>query len=279
VLRNGVLRYRMNPLDWANMDWIRDNPLGPVRDFSDDATFLARDWSRRLTGFVASSGGLVGRLAELVDMSTFVTPEPTEGLVRDVVNASHVRQSPCHLRVTATEWQTGTLRVFENKDFTDALGPSIIRASGAIPGIFPPVAIGKEVFVDGGVVLNTPLKPAIDAKADELHVIYLDPAPGAIPLRHVSSMLDAIGRMFVASCAATMRRDLEVAAKVNAEVKAGRRKSNRPITIHLYHPFEDMGGALGMLDFHRPRVDKLMDHGYADALAHDCAKSGCVNVN
>ena len=40
-----------------------------------------------------------------------------------------------------------------------------------------------------------------------------------------------------------------------------------------------MGGALGMLDFHRTRVAKLIDHGYRDALAHDCAKSGCVNVN
>ena len=279
VVRNGVLRYRLNPLDWTNISWIRDNPLGPVRDFADDASFLARDWSSRITGFLASSGGLVGRLGELLDMSTFLTPEPSEALVREVVVASRVRETPVQLRATTTEWQTGTLRVFENADFTDALGPSIVRASGAIPGIFPPVAIGKDIFVDGGVVLNTPLKPAIDARADELHVIYLDPAPGAIPLRHVSSMLDAISRMFVASYAATMRRDLEVAAKVNREVKAGRGKAGRAITIHLYHPFEDMGGALGMLDFHRTRIEKLIDHGYSDALAHNCAKSNCINVN
>lgn len=276
VVRNGVLRYRMNPLDWAGE--FRRDPFGPVREFAGDAAFLARDWAARMSGFVAGSGSLVGRFAELLDASTFVTPEPSAALVADVVVPARVRRTPVQLRVTATEWRTGTLRVFENADFSDELGAAIVRASGAIPGIFPAVAIGAKVFVDGGVVLNTPLKPAIDARCDELHVIYLDPAPGSVPLRSVSSMVDAMSRMFVASFAATMRRDLQVAAKANAEVKAGGGKGKRPITIHLYHPTEDIGGALGMLDFHRARLTALIDQGYSQAVRHDCRISGCLNV-
>lgn len=277
LVRNGVLRYRLNPLDWY--DQLRIDPFGPAREFAGDAAFLARDWSTRMSGFFSSSGSLVGRFAELLDASTFLTPEPSASLVRDVVAPSRIRQTAVRLRVTATEWKCGTLRVFENADFTDDAGAAIVRASGAIPGIFPAVAIGSDVFVDGGVVLNTPLKPAIDAQCDELHVVYLDPAPGAIPLRPLSSMVDAMSRMFVASFAATMRRDLEVAAKVNADVKAGRGRGNRPIAIHLYHPREDMGGALGMLDFHRDRLAQLIEHGYRDALNHDCRTEGCLNVS
>ncbi len=275
AVRNGVLRYRMNPLDWADLGWVRANPFGPVRDFAGDAAFLARDWSSRLAGFVSGSG----RATELFDLSTFVDAQPSEALVREVVVPAHVRKAGVQLRVSATHWQSGALRVFENADFTDDLGASIVRASGAIPGIFPSVTIGKDAYVDGCVVLNTPLQPAIDAKADELHVIFLDPSPGAIPLRPVSSMMDAVGRMFVASFAATMRRDLAVAAKMNVDVLAGKKPGHRLISIHLYHPFEDMGGALGMLDFHRDRLDRLIDHGYADAVSHDCQKSGCINVH
>ncbi|MEI8154596.1 MAG: hypothetical protein WCG92_23880, partial [Hyphomicrobiales bacterium] len=139
-------------------------------------------------------------------------------------------------------------------------------------------AIGDRLFVDGGVVMNTPLKPAVDVSADVLHVIYLDPAPGSIPLRAIGSTIDAMGRMFVSSFAATMRRDLEVAAKVNREIEAGTRNGHKRLTIHLYHPLEDTGGALGMLDFYREHVTTLMEQGYKNAVNHDCKKSGCLNV-
>jgi NTE family protein len=277
VVRNGVLRYRLNPMDWR--DEFRRDPLAPAREFASDAVFLARDWAARMSGFISGSGSMVGRFAELLDASTFLTPEPTGSLVRDVVIPARLRDSPVHLRVTATEWRTGTLRVFANEHFTDEIGTDIVRASGAIPGIFPPVSINGEIFVDGAVVLNTPLKPAIDSHCDQLHVIYLDPSLGAMPLRPVSSMIDAMSRMFAASFAATMRRDLDVAAQVNADVRAGKGKAHRPIEIHLYHPGLDMGGALGMLDFGRARLMQLIESGYQDAVRHNCKAAGCLNVD
>jgi NTE family protein len=280
AVRNGVLRYRLNPLDYLGTEWMRRDPFGPARDFYSDATFLTRDWSARVSGFFNGGGGVIGRVAELFDASTFLTSEPSAALVAAAVVPSRIRAHAERVRlsVTTTEWRTGTLRVFHNENFTDRDAALIVRASGAIPGIFPAVPIGSDVYVDGGVVLNTPLKPAIEAGCDELHVVYLDPSPGSIPLRPSSSLIDAISRMFVASFAATMRRDIEVAARVNADVKAGKQDSKRPVTIHLYHPVEDMGGALGMLDFYRERIATLIDHGVSDAVHHDCARSGCLNV-
>jgi predicted acylesterase/phospholipase RssA len=263
----------MNPVEWLR-------PWRPASAFAVDASYIARDMMTRISGLVSGSGGLAHRFAELIDIGTFITPDPSEQLVRASLVPNRIRQSAVELRVTATEWQNGILRVFTNSDFSDDRAVDIVRASGAIPGFFPAVTIDGQPYVDGGVVLNTPLKPAIDAGADKLHVIYLDPAPGAVPLRSVGSTIDTMGRMFVASFAATMRRDLEVAAKTNRDIAEGRRRnSHRQIEIHLYHPREDCGGALGMLDFGRQRIVQLAEQGFRDAAAHDCERQGCLNIS
>ena len=293
--RNGVFRLRANPLSWFDVGLLRSNPLKPARDLADDAVFLAKDWSARALEFTTSRGSLERRAADLMDLSTFVTPAPSQQLVRDTVSLPRVRSSPVAMKVTATRWSTGSLRLFSNADFTDAIGAEILLASGAIPGIFPPVSIEGEPFVDGGVVLNTPLKPAIDGGAWTLHVVYLDPDPAAIPLKRVGSTIDTVGRMFAISFAATMKRDLEIASRINEgihAVEAAARgesvraleplhmggRGHRPLQIHLYHPASDWGGALGMLDFQRERVTSLIEHGYRDAVTHDCATAGCVGV-
>lgn len=293
--RNGVFRLRANPLSWIDIGLLRTNPLRPARDLAEDAVFLARDWSARAVEFATSSGSLERRAAELMDLSTFVTPAPSEALVRDAVSLPRLRTSPVALRITATQWSTGALRLFSNADFTDTQGAEILLASGAIPGIFPPVSVDGDLFVDGGVVLNTPLKPAVDGGAETLHVIYLDPDPAAIPLKRVGSTIDTIGRMFAVSFAATMKRDLEIASRINGGIEAAAAlargqevrgvealhrpgRSYRPLHIHLHHPTSDWGGALGMLDFQRERVTSLIEHGYKDAVEHDCAAAGCIGV-
>jgi NTE family protein len=61
-----------------------------------------------------------------------------------------------------------------------------VRASAAIPVLFPPVAIEingrKSFFIDGGVRLNAPLKPALELGAEGVVVVSTDP-------RHFGSSL------------------------------------------------------------------------------------------
>ena len=52
----------------------------------------------------------------------------------------------------------------------------------------------------------------------------------------------------------------------------------RQLSIHLYHPHEDLGGSLGLLNFDRSHVIGLIAKGYADAVAHDCQSSGCTDL-
>ncbi|HEY5343478.1 MAG TPA: patatin-like phospholipase family protein [Solirubrobacteraceae bacterium] len=101
--------------------------------------------------------------------------------------------------VVATAARTGRTVVFvetahelpANKShavryFSTALDNEHIRASAAIPILFPPVRVeapagARGWYVDGGTRLNTPIKPALDLGADRLVVIgtesIAEPAP------------------------------------------------------------------------------------------------------
>ncbi|MGP0052368.1 MAG: patatin-like phospholipase family protein [Solirubrobacteraceae bacterium] len=55
-------------------------------------------------------------------------------------------------------------------------GPAVpaVLAAAAIPGVLPPVAIGEELLVDGGVVDNTPISQAIALGATRIYVLCTD---------------------------------------------------------------------------------------------------------
>lgn len=61
----------------------------------------------------------------------------------------------------------------------DRIGPHHVLASAAIPVLFPPVAVHGDLYVDGGLRLNTPMSPALQLGARRVLVVGLTTAPGA----------------------------------------------------------------------------------------------------
>ena len=55
-------------------------------------------------------------------------------------------------RCTATEMNSGKIKIFKNGDLTSAL-----RASIAMPGIFSPAIMGDSIYQDGGILDNVPV--------------------------------------------------------------------------------------------------------------------------
>src|SRR4029434_10469105 len=104
---------------------------------------------------------------------------------------------------------------FKNEDMTAAQGRLVVLGSSAIPGIFPPVQIGKDTYVDGGVVMNTPLTTAIDAGATELHVIYLDPDVSKIPVMALPNTIDTFSRVYAIMLASNINEDIQTASWIN----------------------------------------------------------------
>lgn len=307
VRPNGAYRLRGDPFELFEPSRYLSNPLHPLLQFAEDGAVVAWDGLQRAVNFVTQrDANLRQRIAELLNFTTFVSTEPWAETIRGAIRFESIRSSSRKLRVTTTNWTTGALEIYQNLDMTNRLGTPILMASSAIPGIFPPVLIGAEPHVDGGVLMNTPLKLATDAGADVLHVIYLDPQVRAIPFGALQSTLATIYRQQAIAWAKTVNDDIGDAAVINRSIEIfqaieqGRSLGNeevellarsvnkvlsraqkllryRPLTIHRYHPRDDLsGGALGVLNLDRGHVQELIERGFSDAVLHDCQASGCV---
>ena len=301
---NGIFRFRGDLLPFLNPTCLQSNPELPFSQVMQDSIFLARDWFQRALNFATSSESPARRTLELIDLATFVSTGQFHSTLQRVVNLADVRASDKQLFIAATDFEDGELKIFTNSDMSDQLGRQMVMASSAIPGFFPPIQIGGRLYVDGGVLMNTPLKPAIDAGAEVVHVTYLDPDIKNIPVARLNNTYDVFERALIVKMADTFNRDVEDALEINqglkllAEAQRGSLSDEqmktfvrvasklhdrleqgppyRQLTIHRYHPRADLGGALGLLDFGHDRMVSLIDTGFRDAVNHNCAESGCV---
>jgi NTE family protein len=101
------------------------------------------------------------------------------------------RDAKIPLYVTAVHFPSGDCRLFSHD--TDVRLPCAVAASMAVPGVFDPVKVGGEKFVDGGVASELPSKEAqMVANADQLVLavnVGARPRPDVEPT-NVYGMLD-----------------------------------------------------------------------------------------
>ena len=92
------------------------------------------------------------------------------------------------LEVVATSLTDGRAKWFSSGSVADA-----VLASAALPSLLPPVHIGGEVFIDGGVVDNVPIGRAINQGCRRIFVLLCGPLhyTPAAPRRPVEALLTA----------------------------------------------------------------------------------------
>ena len=289
---NGGYRVRFNPADLADPRRYVPNPLSPFFDLSEDAASVGWQGIQRLVEFASSRDeALLRRFVELFDFSAVIDPAPWYGSIRREIDFRAIRRPDAPaLRVAAVNWETGKLRIFGNRQMSDELGPLAIAASSALPGFYPPAEVGSQPYVDGGVLQNTPLTPAVKAGARELHLIYLDPKIENIALSKLGNTMETLYRMQQISWAASVNADLAATRRINWHkemlAKADpaalppelieRYDRMEPLTVHRHVPNEDFGGALGLLNLDRDRLKRLIDQGFRDAVGHDCEANRCI---
>jgi predicted acylesterase/phospholipase RssA len=302
---NGVYRFRGNPLRYSQAECFATDPTLPLVELGADAAFIAQYFVSKGTEFFLSSGSLPQRTLRLIDLSAFISIEPFRRLIEKRVQMEGIRNSDKLLRIAATNWNTGEVKIFENKDMTEEFGSLIIQASASIPGIFPPVNIAGNIYVDGGVVMNTPLRCALEVGATTLHIIYNDPNVRDIPVERLQNTLDTFMKMFTIMLATIANEDIDTAAWINEGLEVIERLSSggpvkdadmtafirvaarikerlergspyRKITIHRYRPEGELGGALGMLNFSQQAILRSIERGFSNVVNHDCAISHCI---
>ena len=144
------------------------------------------------------------------------------------------------------------------------IGPLHALASAAIPILFPPVRIGGELFMDGGVRQNTPIAPALRLGATHVFAVGLsrevrgvgmngeeEKAPGAAMvigkvlnaflLDHVQTDLEVLTRMNHVIDDGETAFGPDFLPRVNAEVARRGEPEYRRVETLVVRPSEDIG--------------------------------------
>jgi NTE family protein len=94
---------------------------------------------------------------------------------------------PIPFRCVSTELLSGKQYVFETGSLSDAM-----RSSMSIPGVFAPVRIRNQVFVDGGLVDNLPTDVVREMGADVVIAVHLQISPTTE--KEIQSAFSILGR-------------------------------------------------------------------------------------
>ncbi|HUZ86100.1 MAG TPA: patatin-like phospholipase family protein [Candidatus Baltobacterales bacterium] len=108
----------------------------------------------------AGARGLLGRSNHFISNASLRT------LLERHIPYARLEDAAVPVHIITTELKTGRGVVLSS-------GPTIpaLLASTAIPGVFPPVTVGRRDLIDGGIANHTPITTAIELGASEIYVL------------------------------------------------------------------------------------------------------------
>jgi len=200
---------------------------------------------------------------------------PLRKIVEQRVNFDAVHASGLKLFLSATNVETGKVRVFSREEIT----ADAVLASACLPQTFQAVEIGGEAFWDGGFMGNPSLFPLIYSGApQDVLLVLLNPLvrPG-VPKRaaEINERLNEIS--FNASLIGELRAIAFVQRLIDdGMLKEPMMKKYRRLNIHAIRGGQDLLG-YGLATKYEARwrfLTELRDKGReaADRWLADCAK-------
>jgi NTE family protein len=198
------------------------------------------------------SGLLPGWLTLLAlnQIESLLDPRPLRELIARTLDFQRVQVSPIEVRVVATDLVRRQARVFDNRTISiDAL-----VAASAVPGAFPPVSVGSDLLVDGGLVGRAPILEAlasgIPLKRALVLMSYGPEERGDPPI----SLRRTLEESFETQMIHQIRREVELARLKHPDVE-----------IQLLAPSTAL--ALRPLDFDAERLATAIELGQRDGAA------------
>jgi len=182
---------------------------------------------------LTSARGLLGR------SNHFISNASLRSVLEKNIPYERLEEASLPVHIVATDLKSGRAAIL-------ASGPAVpaLLASCAIPGVFPPVAIGRREFVDGGVANHTPITVAIELGAEKIYVLPVGyPWLNREPTNALGMALHALARI--------------VEQKLDAEVEANRNVADIQVLPAL--DLADVSPA----DFSHTK--ELIDWGYRSA--------------
>ncbi len=139
---------------------------------------------------------LVSRLLEGIREPFVADTAPLRARLVDVFGGERVPNRGVRLSLNTVDAHSGRVVRFvtapapaiRSPDYVvvDAITVDMVLATASIPLLFPPVRIGPHLLWDGGLLVNTPLAPAVALGAEEIVTVLVteppEPHPG--PFAH-----------------------------------------------------------------------------------------------
>lgn len=214
----------------------------------------------RLPSAQQMSRMLLGHKLGLLDTA------PLEALLRRELDLQKLKSSRTKVGLFTTDLcslETRLVTIDDIMSTTELI--DVLMATSAIPLAFPPRHLhGKGLWVDGGLVRNTPMQTAIEMGAEELFVVLLHPDRiDACP----TNMWQVLVRCLDIVLDASARKEIETVNMYNRLVEEGAREAAgmRKIAIHVFQPRKPVDTTLLEIDPDRSR--RLIREGYEDAMA------------
>ncbi len=114
-------------------------------------------------------GSVVRRLATLARTRTHLHGnESLRMLLAELLPVSRIEDLAVPFQCVAASIERASEHWFADGPIVEA-----VVASASVPGLLPPVAIGGEHFIDGGIVNSIPLSRAIGLGAREVYVLHV----------------------------------------------------------------------------------------------------------
>src|SRR4051812_30037339 len=115
------------------------------------------------------AGSLLGRLATLARTKTHLHGnEALRATLTEALPIPLIEDLPVRFECVAASIEAASEHWFTTGDLVDA-----VLASAAVPGILPPVEVGGQHFIDGGIVNSIPVDRAVQLGATRIFVMHV----------------------------------------------------------------------------------------------------------
>ena len=171
----GVMKY-LNEINWKP-DLICGTSVGAVNAVAygtgmsiNQLTGLWRTYQRKKM-YRVTLPIIIRSLRSRKRFSPLSDTRPLKKLLMEHLKIENLRNSTTEVLIAALNMNTGQINYFNQH----VIEIDHIMAASAIPGLFPWHYIDNEPYWDAGLMVNTPITPALERGAEEIIAVLLSP--------------------------------------------------------------------------------------------------------
>ena len=264
----GVVKYLIETLNLDVSTWVGVSVGALISSFmcqykEEDKLKAVEDLEELFTSVKTEDiheGWFLGYLGALIfSKPSLRCTKPFRKTMDRVFDKDRFRSSGKEFRCGAVSMTTGKYEIF------DETTPDILKAieaSASFPFMFEPVRIGQEWYADGGVRTVTPIKAAIDAGADVIYAITLQPEDPTDEYPDDPVWHEAAIRTLDLQSEAIIAKDIQLAQVYTQLANAGV-SGKKPVEIYHIRPEKMLPTSL--LEFDPKEAELLVEIGMRDA--------------